>query len=206
MKRLVSSCTVLALAALAALAVGCGGSLSYTVKESYLKDMSRQGLLWVFDAENEIVVALDKLDEAKDTALSVKRRIKDAQKTVEVAEKRGNRLGVEVAEAWLSHLESLEDWAKENIDLHRFGILMARATVELAKAQVINREDLLGGKGFDMRNFQEQYNKYRDEFAAMKTKVDKMRKQARGREKKWWRLRERFVAQTGNYDSGLWID
>jgi len=196
--------TIVVLTAL--LAAGCGGGLSHTVKDSYLKEMSRQGQLWIFDAENEIVVALDKLDEAKDTMLGIKRRIKEAQKGVDRAEKRGSRLGVEVAEAWLAHLESLEEWAEDNIDLRRFDILVARATVELAKAQVINREDLLGGKGFDMKDYQEQYNRLRDEFNAMKTKVDKLRKRARKREKKWWTLRERFVAQTGNYDSGLWID
>lgn len=185
--------------------VGCGGGLSYTVKDSYLKDMSRQGQLWVFDAENEIVVALDKLDEAKDQLVEIRRRIKKAQKAVEKAEKKGNRLAVEVAETWLAYLESMEEWAEENIDLHRFGILVARAAVELAKAQVINREDLLGGKDFDMKDYQQQYSELTDEFNSTKKKVDGLRKRARKREKKWWTLRRRFVAQTGDYDSGLWI-
>jgi uncharacterized protein YPO0396 len=79
---------------LSVLATGCGSGLSYTVKESYLKDMSRQGQLWVFDAENEIVVALDKLDEAKDQRTEIRRQIKRAQRSVEKAEKRGNRLAV----------------------------------------------------------------------------------------------------------------
>jgi chromosome segregation ATPase len=189
-----------------AFVAGCSGGLSHTVKESYLKEMSRQGELWVFDAENEIVVALDKLDEARDMLEHIRRRIKEAQKGVEKAEKRGNRLGVDVSESWLAYLESLEEWAEENIDLQRFGIVVARASVELAKAQVINREDLLGGKGFDMRDYQEQYNTLRDEFLAMKKKVDAMRKSARKRERKWWKLRGRFVAQTRDFDSGLWID
>lgn len=193
------------LASLAVLATGCGSGLSHTVKESYLKDMSRQGQLWVFDAENEIVVALDKLDEAKDQRSEIRRQIKRAQRSIEKAEKRGNRLAVEVAESWLSYLESMEEWADENIDLHRFGIIVARATVELAKAQVINREDLLGGKGFDMRDYQEQYNQLNDEYNETKKKVDGLRKRARKREQKWWTLRRRFVAQTGDYDSGLWI-
>jgi hypothetical protein len=197
---------VAAFCLLALFLLGCGGGLSHTVKDSYLKDMSRQGELWIFDAENEIVVALDKLDEAKDMLAHIRRRIKYAQKGIEKAEKRGNRLGVDVAESWLAYLEKLEEWAEDNIDLQRFGIVVARATVELAKAQVINREDLLGGKGFDRGDYQEQYNTLRDEFLEMKKKVDAMRKRARKRERKWWKLRGRFVAQTGDYDSGLWID
>jgi chromosome segregation ATPase len=168
--------------------------------------MSRQGQVWIFDAENGIVVALDKLDEAKDHLANTRRRIKEAQKAVERAEKRRSRLGVEVAESWLTSLEALEVWAEDNIDLHRFGIVVARSTVELAKAQVINREDLLGGKGFAIRDYQDQYNELKGEFDAMKKKVDRLRKRARKREKRWWTLRQRFVAQTGDYDSGLWID
>lgn len=187
--------------------LGCGAaSISDTVDPDYLKDMSRQGQLWVFDAENEIVVALDKLDEARDDLSRIRRMIRLAERGVERAEKRDNRLGVDVAEAWLSHLESLEDWADENIELQRLGIVVARATVELAKAQVINREDLLGGKDFDMRDYQEQYNSLKARFDRKQKRVDKRRKRARQREQKWWTLRRRFVAQTGDYDSGLWID
>jgi chromosome segregation ATPase len=171
-----------------------------------LKEVSRQGQVWIYDAENEIVVALDKLDEAKDIMAKTKRRIKEAERSVELAEKRNNRLGVEVAEAWLAYLEALEEWSEENIELMRLGVVVARATVELAKAQVINREDLLGGKGFDMGDYKEQYTSLKDEFDTEHKRVKKLRKRARRRNKKWWTLRRRFVAQTGDYDSGLWID
>lgn len=186
---------------------GCGGkSISHTVDPDKLREMSRQGERWIFDAENEIVVALDKLDEAKDILARTKRRINEAEEAVERSEKRKSRLGVEVAEGWLAYLESLEEWAEENIEHQRLGVVVARATVELAKAQVINREDLLGGKGFDMKDYQEQYDSLKAEFETEQKRIDKLRKRARKREKKWWTLRRRYVAQTGDYDSGLWID
>lgn len=185
---------------------GCGGAIDYVVDPDYLKEVSREGQRWIYDAENEIVVALDKLDEAKDIRLKTRRRIRAAEKAVERAEKRNKRLGVEVAEAWLSYLELLEEWTEDNIDLMRLGVVVARATVEQAKAQVINREDLLGGKGFAMGDYKEQYNTLKDEFDKERRRVKKLRKRARKRNKKWWTLRRRFVAQTGDYDSGLWID
>lgn len=191
----------------AALAGGCGsGTISEKVDMDKLKDMSRQGRLWIYDAENEIVVALDKLDEAKDHLSRIRRQIKRAQRGVERAEKRKNRLGVQVAEAWLAHLEAMEDWAEENIDLQRIGVLVALATVELAKAQVINREDLLGGKDFDMKDYKEQYESFRQEYIDEISRIKKLRQRARKREKKWWKLRQSFVAETGDYDSGLWIE
>jgi chromosome segregation ATPase len=189
------------------LASGCGGaSLSKTVDPDNLTEMSREGKLWVYDAENGIIVALDKLDEAKDRLIEIRRDIEDAEAAIERAEKRKNRLGVQVAEAWLEYLELLEEWAEENIELQRHGVVVAAASTELAKAQVINREDLLGGDDFDARDYQEQYNELRKEHVAMEKRVGKLRDRARKGEKKWWKLRQRFVASTGDYDSGLWID
>jgi len=49
----------------------------------------------------------------------VRLRIKKAEKTIEIAEKRGKRSAVSVAEAWLVHLESLEDWAKGMVEARR---------------------------------------------------------------------------------------
>jgi hypothetical protein len=191
---------------LALVLVGCGGPLSYTVDSDKLKDMSRQGQLWIYDAENEIVVALDKLDESKDNLLQIKRKLKAAERGLEVAEQRNNRPAVEMAEQWIRHLESMETYSKERIEAHRLGVTVAQAAVELAKAQVINREDLLGGKGFEMKDYVEQYARLKKEYERELRRVNKLRKTARVLEQKWWTLRRRFIAQTGDYDSGLWIE
>lgn len=198
----------LLLAALASLSTlaACGSSLSYTIDKSRLREASRRGRLWVYDAENEIVVALDRLDEAKDELRKVRLRIKKAERAIERAEKRGRRSGVQVAEAWLVHLESLEDWAKLNVRLHRFGLRVARAAVELAKAQVIQREDLLGGKDFNVKDFQAQYDELKKRFDRARKRVRKRRRLARKKEQRWWRMRRSYVAQTGDYNSGLWIE
>ncbi len=186
---------------------GCGGSrLSKTVNPDKLKEMSRQGQLWVYDAENEIVVALDKLDEAKDALVTIRRRIQEAERILKAAEKRNNRAGVEMAEQWLKYLESTEEWAKARTENYRLGVVVAQAAVELAKAQVVNREDLLGGKDFSIKVYQEQYNRLKSTFEQEEKLVSNLRKVAREKEAQWWILRQRFIAQTGDYDSGLWIE
>jgi hypothetical protein len=191
----------------AALLLACGGSgLSYVVADKKLDDMSRQGQLWVYDAENEIVVALDQLDEARDELRDIRYRIEKADKSVKRADKRGKPLGVEVAEAWLEYLEDLETWAEAQVKWRRLGVILARATVELAKAQVIQREDLLGGKDFDLADYREQYADFEQAMQKRGKRLAALRKKARRKEVQWWRIRHRFVAQTGDYDSGLWID
>jgi hypothetical protein len=200
MRRITATLLVTALAA-------CGGArLSHTVDEDKLRDMSRQGQIWVHDAENEMVVALDRLDEAKDELSAVKRRIREAEEAVERSESGKSRQAVQVAEGWLVALEGLENWAKALVKLQRLGLVVARASVELAKAQVIQREDLLGGKDFNVGDYQAQYNRLKGMYDKRHRFVDALRRKARKKEERWWTLRRRFTAQTGDHDSGLWID
>lgn len=185
--------------------MACGSSaLDHTISASKLKDMSRQGQLWVYDAENGIVVALDRLDEARDEYYRVRDQLVRADKLISAAERR--RKGVRVAEAWRDALRSLRKWAIANVRLHRLGVLVANAAVELAKAQVIQREDLLGGKDTSVKDFQEQFRKLSDEFDARKKAVRAQRRLARRAEKSWRKIRLRYVARTGDHDSGLWVD
>ena len=125
---------------------------------------------------------------------------------MEAAEKKKSRLGVEMAEEWMKYLEALERWAKARIAAQRTGVVAAEAAVELAKAQVINREDLLGGKDFAMKDYQEQYEKWKKEYEGELKRAAAVRKSARKLEERWWVLRRRFIAQTGDYDSGLWTE
>jgi len=177
-------------------------SLSKTVDPDKLKEMSRQGQLWIFDAENEIVVALDKLDEAKDALAAIRRRLQAAERILEAAEKRNNRSGVEMVEQWLKYLKSTEEWAKARTENSRLGVVVAQAAVELAKAQVVNNEDLLGGKDFSIKVYQEQYTRLKNAFEEEEKLVGNLRKVAREKEAQWWILRQRFVAQTGTMTVG----
>ncbi len=199
---------VLALLILLGTAVtACGpSSLHSTISSSKLKDMSRQGQLWVYDAENGIVVALDRLDEARDEFYRLRRQIKLANQRLRAAERRGRSLGVTVAEAWKDQLNSLRKWAIARIRLERVGLIVARAAVELAKAQVIQREDLLGGKSFNVKKFSDQLQEFQQAYEVRKKTVHRMRRRARKLEDHWRKLRLRYVAQTGDYDSGLWTD
>jgi chromosome segregation ATPase len=189
-----------------ALAACSGSRLGYRVDEGKLKDMSRQGQLWIYDAENEIVVALDRLDEAREDLALIKLRKSQAAASIEAAEKRRSRGGVETAEAWMRHLEALERWAKARIEEGEVGVTAALAAVELAKAQVINREDLLGGRDFSVKDYQDQYAEWKKKHERERRRALRLRKAARALEQKWWVQRRRFIAQTGDYDSGLWTE
>ena len=189
------------------LAAACGGtSLRHTVTTKSLAEASREGRLWIYDAENEIVVALDRLDEALGELRTVRQQMSRAERAIERLEKRGSRGAVQLAEAWLVYLEAMEEWAEANVALCRKGLIVARAAVELARAEVIQREDLVAGKDFSVQLFQDQYKELNDEFGHRRKSVAGLRQQARTKETQWWSLRRRVVAQTGDHNSGLWIE
>ena len=71
---------------------------------------------------------------------------------------------------------------------------------------MIQREDLLGGKDFTVKDFKEQYQRLKQRFDRRKKTVKALRDEARQKEARWWALRRRFVAQTGDHNSGLWLD
>ena len=97
-----------ALFALCAQLIGCATSgLSHVVDDDILRDMSRQGQISIYDAENEIVVALDRADEAQDRLATIKRQQTAAVRSIEAANKRNSSLATSVAEKRLAYLEQL---------------------------------------------------------------------------------------------------
>jgi chaperonin cofactor prefoldin len=192
---------------LAPTVTACGGSaISHTISKNRLREMSRRGQLWVFDAENSIIIALDRLDEARDEWYRIKVQLKRASRRISAARKRSRANGVDVAKAYEDYLDDLEDWAKDNIRLYQLGVVVAKAALELAKAEVMQREDLTGDKDFSVKKYQDQYNKLKDAFDKRKKRVRKQRNDARKKEANWRKLRRQYVAQTGDHDSGLWVD
>jgi hypothetical protein len=201
---LVPSATIAAAAALA-LAACSGSVLDKTVDSKNLHDVSRAGQLSIYDSENEVAVALNRLDEAKETLSKTRRRLEASKRSLQAAEKRGGG-AVETVEAWREALRGLEKWARSEIEAADEGVTLALAGVELVKAQVIHREDLLGGKGFSIKAFQDQFDSTKARYDELRKEAAELRKAARKLEQEWWIKRNRHASQSGDYDSGLWID
>lgn len=189
------------------LLAACGdASLAHVVQRSMLRDVSRQGQITVYDAENETVIALDQLDEAEDALRDTEQQIRVTERSAARAKKRGSRAGVRLAEAWVGYLEELRDWAEAQIELRRLGLVVARAAIELTKAQLVQREDLPSGKHFSLKDFRRQYERLQARYDREGKRVKRLREAARKKELRWWELRRRVVAQTGDHNTVLWVD
>jgi hypothetical protein len=197
-----------ALAMTLVMLAGCGtSSVRYTIDGSELKEMSGEGRRWIYDAENEVVVALDKLDDAREELQQVQHSL-DASKGSDDEPPRKASEGPawqQLRRAWIDYLSSRKTAAEARVELYELGLVVARATVELAKAQVIVREDLLAGRGFNPARFERQEKELRKVYLDRFKEVDALRKKTRESEQRWWKARASFAGKSGDYDSGLWI-
>lgn len=186
---------------------GCGGAtLSHVVARGALRDVSRLGQVTVYDAENEMVIALDQLDEAEDALRETRRQLRLAERSVKRAEQRRGPAGVRLAEAWVDYLENLSEWHEAQVELRRLGLVVAAAAIELTKAQVVQREDLPGGKDFTLRDFRRQHEQLQARFEREDKRLKRRRERVRQQELRWWELRRRSVAQTGDHNTAMWVD
>jgi hypothetical protein len=198
----------LSLLSLLLIAGGCahagGRTVSTRVDEGLVAALPPEGRLWTYDAENEVIIALDRFDEARDSVLETEKKIERAKATLKVADKRGK--GQDVAEARVTWRKKQRDQAEAEVDVADQAIYCARASLELTKAKLAVRFDL----PIKDTNFVQTYEKQYDDCAADLDKLHlaaEKAKVAAGKARDEWRkVRSQYVAKTGDQDHGLWID
>lgn len=194
---------------LALLLGGCAGSaatrsLDDTVDSSIIQVFPEEGRRWSYEAENEVIIALDRLDAARDKRLSAEAEVAAAERAIEIASKRGGQ-GREVAEARRVVADAEVDRAESEIATFELGVLCARAQLELTKAQLAVRFDLPVEEDY-VKGFEAQYQACADEMAQARTEAERRAKAALDAKEKWRQTRAEFVRRTGDHNHGLWID
>jgi hypothetical protein len=189
---------------LASCAGASGGRISATVSDELVAMLPPEGRSWTYEAENEVIIALDRRDQAREEVRAAVAKIEKAEAAEDAASKRGK--GKEVAKARIEWREKQKDHAESELEAAEIAIGCARANLELTKARLAVRFDL----PIDDVDFVKKYEKQYDACAA---DLDKARleaeqaKVAAGKAREQWRkTRAGDVAKTGDYDHGLWID
>jgi hypothetical protein len=205
MPRLLSALMLMLTLTVVALAACGGPSASLRVSEKVVAQFPPDARLSVYDAENEIIIALDLRDAARDKVASVESDIARAKSSLDAAKRRGGGDGP--ARARVDWHEVRRDHAELLVDVAEVRVICARAGLELAKAKLVVQFDVLGeDKKFSVKAFQKQHERCNENLAKRQSKADKLRDQAKKAEGQWRKAREDFVARTGDHDHGLWID
>ncbi len=211
--------------ALVSLLVSACGGLGYQVDRDLLNEVSVENKLTLFDAENDVSIALDEREQIRREIQLVKQEIEDTEKQIEEAREDADRAAdkgdaereqVAVMAEEVFYLK--KDFLKEQIGLLRERlsvqesyIYVAFAKYELAKAKLVKKNNVRGAQDIDIEDFEEQVDEYvlkaRDmnqDFAEYEQEVEQV-KQA------WLTRREELQKASGGglgspwaEDSALW--
>ena len=175
--------------------VGCG--LSYQIDPELLRQISMEQRLLLFEAENDLSIAIDERDKVRRSLLAQKRDLRDTNMQISEAhndEERASQKGEEerrkLAELAADVFDLKRDYILANIDALRerlqvqdVVIIAARAQFELAKAKLVVENNVRGASSVDMEDFEDQVaatlENARDalnDFAETQAEVDELRK------------------------------
>jgi len=196
-----------ALVAAALLLPACGGpSASLKVSNKVVAQFPPDARSWVYDAENEVIIALDNRDAVKSKIEDIEKDIARAKVAVTAAKGRGGK-GEEPAKARVAWHVARRDHAEALLDVADVSVICARASLELSKAKLVVRFDILGeDKKFSVKAFEKQQERCARNLLARNKAADKLRDKAKQAENNWRKVRADFVRATGDHDHGLWID
>ena len=195
------------LLAAVALLGACGGpSASLKVSGKVVGQFPPDARAWVFDAENEVIIALDNRDAARAKIEEVEKEIRRAKAAVAATKGRGGK-GEAPAKARVAWHEARRDHADALLGVADVSVICAKASLELSKAKLVVRFDILGeDRKFSVKAFEKQQERCARNLLNRNRAADKLRDKAKKAEGDWRKTRAEFVRSTGDHDHGLWID
>ncbi len=202
-----------------AIATGCGG-LSYTVDRDLLKDISIENKLILFDAENDVSIALDERESLKKQMTETRQDIADAKaKIIEAktdadrAEAKGDAnaetVGDLAEEAYDKKIDWLGDrlsFLRRRLDAQDRLVYVAWARYELAKAKLVKKNNTRGANDIELQDFEEQVDKC-VELAKEDTESLKQEEvELQQSQQEWLAMREKLQAASGGGLGSSWVE
>ncbi len=193
------------------LAVGvsaCGASSasripSERVDEALRDEFPVEGRRWAFEAENEVIIALDRRDAARAALAAASDRVARAEAWEDVADRSGKaKAPVAALVAWRKEQRRQRVARLEEAEVE---VYCARAAFELTKARLAVRFGL-PVKARYLVPFEAQYEACAQEQAQASAAVQDAESRAGKALERWRDSRREYVSKTGDHDHGLWID
>lgn len=195
---------ILCVIALGALASGCG---IRRVPLNVLEQLPYEARIELLEAENDLALAVDRLDEAKaevqrtvDQIRRGKDRYSDARSEVGDAADAPSK---EVAELAVIEADKRVEWlrAKQRVnvreeDLAAQGFTCAEARYEVARLTAARKAKLEGSERLEPADFDEQLKRCEADFAELKAKSKESNKEAETMRADWDTARAALAKKT----------
>lgn len=176
-----------------------------------LEKLTIENRLLLFDAENELNIAIDAryqvLDEIEQIKIDIERakeKLETARRDEELFADKGNMDRVEVAalraetqKTRIKYLEARLDWARERLDVEDEKLDVARAEFELAKATLVKKNNVPGASSITLEDFEDQVAKFEERVANADEDVEEALVELSEREEAWVQASRALQEATG---------
>ena len=194
------------------LAGACGTSTP-NLSRAERDRLPRDGRQEVFDAENDVTIARNRHDEAKDRLRALKVALDQLDERQGRSEKRlsatpagPSRVSAlrQVTRAEQDYLEARQEVAESDLEVAEQEVITARARLELVKQRQlvrIGKVSLASLKDFEKAIEAEEATGKRKRASSLD-----LRSKAQTRLDAWKAAQQGYASQTGDFDSGVWIE
>ena len=170
------------------LAVGCGGKYGRTVPDDMVNKLTYENKIDLVEAENDLFVAYDKVDETENEILRTRDQIRRAKRSESAA---GDEIGQakdpaskevallarDEAQARVQYLRARQDVNVRTKDLEELNRQCAVARYQLARLTAVRKVKVPGSERYDPKEFETQVKRCEADAADRKksTKPDQDR-------------------------------
>ncbi len=197
----------LPLTSVALLAFVIGGCGAKRVPNDVLEKLPYESRIELLEAENDLALAVDHLDEAgnevsrtrdairraKDRRSSAKDEVGDAK---DVSSKEVSQLAVEEADARVEFLRARQRVNVANEDLQEIELSCARERFELARVNVARKAKVKGSEGLSPESFEKQVKSCEADVAAHRKEIKEKQQKAELAKTDWEKRRTVLARKT----------
>ena len=199
------------------LLAGCGFA---HVDAAAVKALPLEARLDLLEAENELFIAVDAVDEAsfglqeaRDEYRDAGRRIDEAESALEQAEARKDerlleiaRLSVQAAEQREDFLDVWRDVQAAGLDARRARLDLAQARFERTKAAAVKRANIDGAEKIDLEDFDAAIASLEKRVEAREQDAKQEAEAAEKVRATWQATRQLLAEKTGGGQGSPWVE
>ncbi len=198
---------------------GCGG-LAYTVDRKLLGDLAIEHKLTLFEAENEMFIAEDELEQlsrqAHEARVAIQRAeagINESESDFERAQAKKDNAAAGLAQSAVAaqgkkieYLDASLTLLSARLAMQAILVSVADARYELAKAKLVKRNNVRGAAEVMLEDFERQVDQYMEKAHARQADVDAAAKIADAKKNDWRAARQALSKASGGGLGSPWAD
>ena len=186
-------------------AAACGGKYGRTVPDDMVNKLTYENKIDLVEAENDLFVAYDRVDEAENEILRTRDQIRRAKKSESLA---GEEIGLardqvskdvavlarDEAQARVQYLRAKQDLNTRNRTVDELGRTCAVARYQLARLTAVRKVKVPGSERYEPKDFELQVKQCEAELAERK-KAAKPEQERMERARADWEKRRDVLAR-----------